>query len=85
MAKKGDIVVAHSEKTGERARTGLVLSVMGQILKIRWDDETETMFIPGPGTLTVVGHERNRKLLGAGRRRQGGIPLQLLVFEDLLR
>lgn len=64
MAKKGDIVVVRSERSGERVRRGLVLSALGTMLKIGWDDDTESMFISGPGTLTVVGHERSRKLAG---------------------
>ena len=59
--KKGDIVLVRSEKCGEHGRRGLVLSALGTMLKVRWDDDSESMFIPGPGTLTVVGHERKRK------------------------
>ena len=65
--KKGDIVLVRSDKSGEPSRRGLVLSALGIMLKIRWDDDSESMFIPGPGTLTVVGHERKRKRVGAAR------------------
>lgn len=70
MAKKGDIVEVRSERSGERTRKGLVLSAMGHILKIAWDDETESMFIPGPGTLTVLGREHDKKRLAARELRR---------------
>lgn len=65
IATKGDIVSVRSGPEGENARKGLVLSALGTILKIRWEDDSESMFIPGPGTLTVVGHETQRELVDA--------------------
>ena len=66
-ARKGDIVLVRSEKSGDQGRRGLVLGVLGSMLTIRWDDDTESMFIPGPGTLTVVGKEHNLKRVKATR------------------
>lgn len=57
MAVKGDIVEVRSDKSGEHGRRGLVLATLGNMLKIRWEDDHESMFIPGPGTVTVVGHD----------------------------
>jgi Domain of unknown function (DUF1918) len=57
MVEVGDRVVVESEKVGESARTGMVTGVVGSLIKIKWDDGTETSLVPGAGSLRVVGHE----------------------------
>jgi hypothetical protein len=57
MVEINDRVVVESEKVGDPARTGVVTGVVGSLIKIRWDDGTETSMVPGPGSLRVVGHE----------------------------
>ena len=35
-------------------REGVVMAVMGSMLRVRWPSEEETTVIPAPGTLTVL-------------------------------
>jgi Domain of unknown function (DUF1918) len=57
MVEVGDRVVVESEKVGESARTGMVTGVVGSLIKIKWDDGTETSMVPGAGSLRVAGQE----------------------------
>jgi hypothetical protein len=57
MVEVGDRVAVESEKVGQGVRTGVVTSVAGSLIKIKWDDGTETSMVPGAGSLRVVGNE----------------------------
>lgn len=37
-----------------------MVSTSGTLLRVRWESGEETILIPGPGTLTVVGKTRKR-------------------------
>lgn len=57
MASVGDRVMVESEKVGRESRVGLVVGVDGQMIRVRWDDGNESVFVPSVGSLRVVGHE----------------------------
>jgi hypothetical protein len=57
MVEVGDRIEVESEKVGESARTGMVIGVVGSLIKIKWDDGTETSMVPGAGSLRVAGQE----------------------------
>jgi hypothetical protein len=61
MVEVGDRIVVESEKVGESARTGTVTGVVGSLIKIKWDDGSETSMIPAAGSLRVVGREAESK------------------------
>lgn len=61
MVEVKDRVVIESEKVGEPARTGTVTEVVGSLIKIEWDDGSETSMVPAAGALRVVGHEAETK------------------------
>jgi len=59
-AEPGDVVVVHGHSTGDPARTGVILEVLGapdhEHYRVRWDEEHESLFWLGsdarvrPGT-----------------------------------
>jgi hypothetical protein len=57
MVDVKDRVELESEKVGEPQRTGVVTEVVGSLIRIRWDDGTETSMVPKAGALRVVGRE----------------------------
>jgi hypothetical protein len=57
MAKVGDRVIVESEKVGRESRIGLVVGVEGEMIRVRWDAGSESVFVPSVGSLRVVGHE----------------------------
>jgi hypothetical protein len=57
MVEIGDMVEVEAEKVGGTPRTGTVISVEGQLIRIRWSTGEESTFVPAAGSLRVVGHE----------------------------
>lgn len=55
MPDVGDRVRIASAKVDQAPRDGVVTSVTGQLLRIRWSSGEESTFVPGPGSLTIVG------------------------------
>jgi hypothetical protein len=51
QAKPGDVVVVHGHTTGEAARSGVILEVLGDPghahFRVRWDEEHESLYWPG--------------------------------------
>ncbi len=54
MIEVGSRVVVESEKVGTSSRSGVVLAVEGDLVRVRWDNEEETTFLPAAGSLRVV-------------------------------
>jgi len=54
MAKIGDRVLVESEKVGTPPRTGVVTGMNGELLTVKWDDGTESSFLPAAGSLRLV-------------------------------
>jgi Domain of unknown function (DUF1918) len=59
MVEVMDRVVVESEKVGDPERTGVVTSISGSLIKVRWDSGEESAFVPGAGSLRVVAHEES--------------------------
>ena len=57
MAEVGDRVIVESEKVGTPPRSGTVIGVEGSLVRVRWEDGSETSMIPQAGALQVVGKE----------------------------
>ena len=56
-AQPGDWIVVHPHTLGEPARTGLILEIIGapghERYRVRWDEEHESIFYPGPDATIV--------------------------------
>jgi hypothetical protein len=57
MVDVGDRVLVESEKVGQVPRSGVIMAVDGRLITVRWDSGSESVFIPGAGSLRVTGHE----------------------------
>jgi hypothetical protein len=53
MAQVGDRIVVESEKVGSAPRRGEVTAVAGRLLTVRWEDGTQSTFVPSAGSLQV--------------------------------
>jgi len=60
MTEVGDRVRVQSRKLGQAVREGVVTEVRGHLLRVRWSTGEESMFTPGPGSISVVGKVRVR-------------------------
>jgi hypothetical protein len=58
MAEVGDRVRMHAIKVDQPPREGVVISVSGSLLHIRWSTGEETTMVPGPGSVAVIGKVR---------------------------
>lgn len=49
--RPGDVIEIHGHWVGDRPRLGEILEVLGESdhphYRVRWEDETETIFYPG--------------------------------------
>jgi hypothetical protein len=54
MVNVGARVELEAERVGREPRSGVVIDVQGEQLRIRWDDGHETSLVPGPGALRVI-------------------------------
>jgi Domain of unknown function (DUF1918) len=57
MVEVGDRVLVESEKVGSVTRSGVVTAVEDRLITVRWDSGSESVFVPGAGSLRVTGHE----------------------------
>jgi hypothetical protein len=57
MVRVMDRVAVESEKVGEPERTGVVTSITGSLINVRWDSGDESAFVPTAGSLRVIGEE----------------------------
>jgi Domain of unknown function (DUF1918) len=58
MPDVGDRVRFASRKVEERPREGVVTSVIGGLLRIKWSTGEESTVSPGPGAIAVIGKVR---------------------------
>lgn len=63
-AQPGDVMVVHGHSTGDPERTGVILEVLGsnghEHYRVRWDEEHESLFWPGPDATVRPGTRRRR-------------------------
>ena len=58
MPDVGDRIRMHAIKVDQPPREGVVTSVSGALLHIRWSTGEETTMVPGPGSVMVIGKVR---------------------------
>ena len=58
MPEVGDRVRVESTKLGQAVREGVVTGVVGHLLRVQWSAGEESTFMPGPGSVRVVGKVR---------------------------
>jgi hypothetical protein len=58
MPEVGDRVRTHATKVDQPPREGVVTSVSGSLLRIKWSTGEETVMVPGPGSVAVIGKVR---------------------------
>jgi hypothetical protein len=63
MPEIGDQIQLAAAKVNQAPRTGVVTAVKGGMITVRWPSGEQSVVVPGPGTLTVIGQE------GAAPRR----------------
>ena len=71
MPQVGDRVQVGSTKIGQAVREGVVIQVLGHLLRVQWSTGEESTFTPGPGSLTVVGSSRaaSKKAAASTKKR----------------
>jgi hypothetical protein len=57
MVEVGDRVLVESEKVGSATRSGVVTAVEGQLITVRWDSGSQSIFVPSAGSLHITSHE----------------------------
>jgi len=58
MPEISDRIRMHAVKVDQPPREGVVTSVSGALLRIKWSTGEETTMIPGPGSIEVIGKVR---------------------------
>ncbi len=58
MPEVGDRVRVESTKVGQVPRDGVVIGVIGRLLRIKWSTGEESTVVPGPGAVAVIGKVR---------------------------
>jgi hypothetical protein len=61
MVKIKDRILVESKKVGTPSRSGVVTAIQGSLLRVLWDDGTETSIIPAAGSLTIVPRTDKKK------------------------
>ena len=63
--QKGDVVVVSGHRVGDRERLGEILDVLGDAdhvrYRVRWDDDSESVFYPGSDATIRPGRRRAAK------------------------
>jgi hypothetical protein len=72
VAEVGDRVRVESRKLGQAVREGVVTGVVGHMLRVQWSTGEESTFLPGPGSVTVVGRVRARTSKKSASKRSAG-------------
>lgn len=76
MAKVGDRVIVEGTRLGHPRREGVLLAEVGRMIRVRWEDGTESMLTPAPGTVQYLpGNSKGgRKASSGGSRRPARKP-----------
>jgi hypothetical protein len=63
-AAPGDVVEIHGHAAGDVGRSGVILDVLGLPdhvhYRVKWDEEHESLFWPGPDATVRAGGRRKR-------------------------
>jgi Domain of unknown function (DUF1918) len=62
IGRAGDVIEIHGHHVGERPRLGEILEVLGEPdhvhYRVRWEDESVSLFYPGSDAIVKVATER---------------------------
>jgi len=58
VSEVGERVRVQSTKVGQADRDGVVTGVAGRLLTVKWATGEESTFVPGPGSMRVIGKVR---------------------------
>jgi Domain of unknown function (DUF1918) len=61
MVKINDRILVESEKVGTLPRAGVVTATHGSLVRVKWDDGTESSFVPAAGSLRIVSTTSEKK------------------------
>jgi hypothetical protein len=53
----GDQIQLVAVKVNQAPRTGVVTGVRGAMITVRWSSGEQSVVVPAPGTLTVIGRD----------------------------
>jgi Domain of unknown function (DUF1918) len=75
----GDQIQVAGTKVDQATRSGVVTDVRGRMITVQWATGDQSVFVPAPGTLTVLGRADTRPRRTTGRARasrsaRGAIP-----------
>jgi hypothetical protein len=75
----GDQIQVMGTKVDQATRSGVVTDVRGRMVTVQWAAGDQSVFVPAPGTLTVLGRadarrRRTNDSARASRTGQGAIP-----------
>ena len=85
MASVGDKVRVLPNKAGQPPREGIVTAMSGSLLRIRWSTGEETSFVPGTGSVIVVGRAPARSLSAMGAKSTKRASSRSKKQQDLVR
>ncbi len=79
MPEVGDQIQVVGTKVDQATRSGVVTDVRGRMVTVQWATGDQSVFVPAPGTLTVLGREDARRrrtnvTARASRSARGAIP-----------
>jgi hypothetical protein len=57
VPKVGDQIELAATKVSQAPRTGVVTGVSGRMITVRWPSGEQSIVVPAPGTLTVIGRK----------------------------
>ena len=67
MPEVGDQIQVVATKVNQATRSGIVTDVRGRMITVQWATGDQSVFVPAPGTLTVLGRAATRTRSTAGR------------------
>jgi hypothetical protein len=71
----GDQIQVMGAKVGQATRSGVVTDIRGRKVTAQWATGDQSVFVPAPGTLTVLRRtDTRRRSAKASRSAQGAIP-----------
>ena len=61
MPEVGDQIQVMGTKVDQTTRNGLVTDVRGGMVTVQWATGEKSVFVPGPGALTVLGRAKTAR------------------------
>ena len=74
MAKVGDRVIVEGTKVGQQRREGVCVGQVGTLIRVRWDDETESLFTPGAGAVRFLSGGARATTTNVAKKKAASTP-----------